>query len=113
MVSVICPKCPNCGAPVSNDSERCQYCNSPVIVSSFSAAQELPDLSKYTQAYKSALSSSPSDPAMNAAIGFCYLRLKMYSNALSAFQRAIDGGMMNSEIFFYSAVSLLNGKKHF
>ena len=37
----------------------------------------------------------------------------MYSNALSTFQRAIDGGVMNSEIFFYSAVSMLGGKKAF
>ena len=49
MVSMICP------APVGTDSEKCGYCNSPVIVSSFSSTLEIPDLSKYTQAYKSAL----------------------------------------------------------
>lgn len=113
MVKVLCPKCPNCGAPVSTDSERCEYCAAPVIITSFSSALELPDLSKYTQAYKSALSSAPADSALNAAMGFCYMRLKMYSNALESFSRAIDGGVMNSEVFFWAGVCCLGGKKAF
>ena len=113
MVNVVCPKCPNCGAPVSPDSEKCSYCDSPVIITSFASALGVTDLSKYTQAYKSALSSSPDDPALNAAAGFCYLRLKMYGNALSSFQRAIDGGVINSEVFFWAGVCCLGGKKAF
>ena len=97
MVKVLCPKCPNCGAPVSTDAERCEFCGSPIIITSFASSLELPDLSKYTQAYKSALISAPANPSLNAAVGFCYMRLKMYSNALEAFRRAIDGGVMNSE----------------
>ena len=113
MVKVLCPKCPNCGAPVSTDAERCEFCGSPIIITSFASSLELPDLSKYTQAYKSALSSAPADPSLNAAVGFCYMRLKMYSNALEAFRRAIDGGVMNSEVFFWAGVCCLGGRKAF
>ena len=70
MVKVLCPKCPNCGAPVSSDSERCEYCASPVIITSF-------------------------------------------SSALESFSRAIDGGVMNSEVFFWAGVCCLGGKKAF
>ena len=70
MVKVLCPKCPNCGAPISTDSERCEYCASPVIITSF-------------------------------------------SSALESFSRAIDGGVMNSEVFFWAGVCCLGGKKAF
>ena len=81
---------------MSPDAEKCGY-----------------DLSKYTKAYKSALSPSPADPSLNAAVGFCYMRLKMYSNALESFRRAIDGGVMNSEVFFWAGVCCLGGRKAF
>ena len=113
MVNVSCPKCPNCGAPVKTSSNECEYCGSAIIISSFSGAMWLPDLSKYTSAYKNALTSSPNDPSLNAAVGFCYMRLKMYSNALESFKRAIDGGVMNSEVFFWAGVCSLGGKKAF
>ncbi|MBQ7559811.1 MAG: zinc-ribbon domain-containing protein [Synergistaceae bacterium] len=113
MVNVICPKCPNCGAPVENDVKRCEYCNSPIIITSFADSFQLPDINKYTSAYKGALTSAPDDPNLNAAIGFCYMRLKMYSQARTCFQKAIDGGLINADTFFYTAVCLLDGKKAF
>ena len=113
MTRVICPKCPNCGAPVHTESNECEYCKSPLIITSFSEVLNLPDISKYTREYKNFLSSEPASPELNSAIAFCYLRLKMYPEAQISFQRAIDGGLMNSENFFYSAVSLLGGKKAF
>ena len=112
-MKAICPKCPNCGAPVETDANWCSYCNSPIIISSLAGALELPDINKYTSAYKNALSSAPNEPNLNAAIGFCYMRLKMYAQAQTCFQKAIDGGLMNSEIFFYMAVCMLDGKKAF
>ena len=113
MVNVICPKCPNCGAPVETDATRCEYCNSPIIITSFAGALELPDINKYTSAYKGALTSAPDDPNLNAAIAFCYMRLKMYGQAKNSFQKAIDGGLINADTFFYMAVCLLDGKKAF
>ena len=113
MINVTCPKCPNCGAPVKTSANECEYCGSEIIITTFTGAMNLPDLSKYTSAYKSALRDSPDDPSLNAAVGFCYMRLKMYGDALKSFQRAIDGGMMNSEVFFCSAVCCLGGKKAF
>ncbi|MBQ8693319.1 MAG: hypothetical protein IJ520_09260 [Synergistaceae bacterium] len=112
-MQAICPKCPNCGAPVETDAARCEYCKSPIIISSFAGALELPDINKYISAYTNALNSAHGSPQLNAAIGFCYMRLKMYAQAQTCFQKAIDGGLMNSEIFFYMAVCMLDGKKAF
>ena len=112
-MKAICPKCPNCGAPVETDAVRCEYCSAPIIITSFAGALELTDINKYTSAYKNSLTSAPDDPNLNAAIGFCYMRLKMYAQAQTCFQKAIDGGLMNSEIFFYTAVCMLDGKKAF
>jgi tetratricopeptide (TPR) repeat protein len=43
----------------------------------------------------------------------CYLKLKLFDKALSAFENAIEDNFDNSETFFYTAVSLLGGKKAF
>lgn len=100
MTRVICPKCPNCGAPVNNNSNKCEYCKSPLIITSFSEVLNLPDISKYTREYKNFLSPTPASPELNSALAFCYMRLKMYSEAQIFFQHAIEGGLMNPEIFF-------------
>ena len=110
---VKCPKCPNCGAPVETDAERCGYCNSPIIITSFADSFQLPDIGRYASAYKSALSSAPDDPNLNAAMAFCHMRLKMYGQAKTCFQKAIDGGLINADTFFYMAVCMLDGKKAF
>ena len=43
----------------------------------------------------------------------CYLKLKMYDKALGAFEKAIEDNFDDSEIYFYAAICLLNGKKAF
>ena len=47
------------------------------------------------------------------SVAMCYLKLKLYDKALLAFEKAIENDIDNSEVYFYSAVCLLKGKKAF
>lgn len=43
----------------------------------------------------------------------CYLKLKLFDKALSAYEKAIEDNFDNSEIYFYAAICLLKGQKAF
>lgn len=107
--------CPGCGAPVSLNQQVCEYCDRPVIISSFNSVygMSLTDINKYKNSYTNALQNSPDNPLINSSIAMCYLKLKLYDKALKAFETAIEDNFDNSETYFYAAVSLLKGKKAF
>ena len=63
--------------------------------------------------YKQGLSIDPNNRELNNSIGMCYLKLKLYDNALRAFAKAIEENFDNSETFFYAAICLLKGQKAF
>jgi len=71
------------------------------------------DINKYVSSYKKILSEAPIDPSINLSIAMCYLKLKLYRQALINFEKAIENNFDNSETYFYAAVSLLQGKKAF
>lgn len=73
----------------------------------------MPQVNKYAQTYRKALSENPDNIELNNSIAMCYLKLKLYDKALSAFELAIKENFDNSETFFYAAVCLLKGKKPF
>ena len=43
----------------------------------------------------------------------CYLKLKLYDKALTAFEKAMEDNFDNPETFFYAAICVLSGKKAF
>jgi tetratricopeptide (TPR) repeat protein len=43
----------------------------------------------------------------------CYIKLKLFDKAVSAFEIAMEDNFDNPETFFYAAISLLGGKKAF
>ncbi len=107
--------CPGCGASVTIDQKICEYCNRPIIISSFNsvASMPMPEINKYANAYRKELVKRPDNIELNKSIAFCYLKLKMYDKALSAFEKAIENNFDDSELYFYAAVCVLNGKKAF
>lgn len=113
--SVIALTCPGCGARVSIDQKVCQYCQAPVVISTFTsvASMSILNLNKYTRAYKQALSEHPENVDLNKSLAMCYLKLKLYRQANLAFEKAIAVNFDDSEIFFYAAITALNGKKAF
>ena len=114
-MEIISLSCPNCGAPVSTRQNNCEYCQSPVIITSFTniADMPLPQISKYADSYKKTLAENPDSQDLNLSIGICYLRLKMYEKASASFEKAMEDNFDNPEPFFLAAVSLLRGKKPF
>ena len=113
MVEVIRLKCPTCGQPLSMDMKECPSCMGPVVITSFHSIQSFPPLklNKYAAEYKSALREDPSNTALNLSVAM--FKLKLYSNALPFFEKAIVDNFDNSEAYFYAAVCLLQGKKPF
>lgn len=113
--TVIEMNCPGCGARVSTGQSECEWCHKPIIISTFNSvySMPMPEVNKYAGAYKKALSENPDDQALNNSIAMCYLKLKLYDKALSAFEKAMEDNFDNSETFFYAAICLLKGRKAF
>lgn len=107
--------CPGCGAPVSINQKVCEYCDRPILISSFNSvySMSLTDINKYKKSYTQALGENPDNPQINSSIAMCYLKLRLYDKALESFEKAIEDDFDNSETYFYAAVSLLKGKKAF
>ncbi len=107
--------CPGCGAPVSRSDKNCGFCEREIIISSFTTLSNLApaELNKYAAAYKTMAESEPLDPGINTSLGFCYLKLRVFERAHSAFEVAISQSVGNPDAYFYTAVCLLNGGKAF
>lgn len=114
-VKVLEVQCCNCGATVTPDTEICEYCVQPVTISTFNSVSqmEMPSINNYIRSYRKNLASDPSDMSANKAMAYCYLKLKMYDEALSFFEKAIIDNFDDSEVYFYAAVCCLKGKKAF
>lgn len=113
--TVIEMNCPGCNAPVSVGQKECDYCHSPIVISTFNSVytMPMPQVNKYAAAYRKALSENPDDQSLNTSIAMCYLKLKLYDKATEAFEKAVEDNFDNSETFFYAAICLLQGKKAF
>jgi tetratricopeptide (TPR) repeat protein len=112
---VIDLNCPGCGGGVSTSQKQCNFCGRPIVITSFNDIQSFSplDLNKYASNYRKALADNPDNDALNMSVAMCYLRLKLYDKALPAFEKAIEDNFDNAETFFYTAISLLKGKKAF
>ncbi|MBE5861923.1 MAG: hypothetical protein IKQ25_09150 [Lachnospiraceae bacterium] len=106
--------CPGCGFPVEIGMKECPA-GHPLNISTFTSVYDmpLPLVNKYTNTYQKDLVNDPSNKELNHSIGICYLKLKLYDKAISAFERAMEDNFDNSETFFYAAIALLRGKKAF
>jgi tetratricopeptide (TPR) repeat protein len=113
--SVVNLACPSCGAPAQTSTTTCLFCRRPIVISTFTAVADmsLPDINKYAKAYRSALAENPQNQVLNNSLGMCYVKLKLYEKAISAFEKALEEDVENSETMFYAAVVLLKGKKAF
>lgn len=106
--------CPGCGFPVEIGMKECPA-GHPLNISTFNSVYNMPMpmVNKYANTYKKDLINDPDNKELNNSIGICYLKLKIYDKALLAFEKAMEDNFDNSEIFFYAAICLLQGKKAF
>jgi tetratricopeptide (TPR) repeat protein len=107
--------CRSCGAPADIGQTKCSFCKQPVLISTFNSvySMPMPMVNQYAATYREALQSEPDAKDLNACVAMCYLKLKLYDKALSAFEKAMEDNFDNSETFFYAAICLLGGKKAF
>ncbi len=107
--------CPGCGARVSTGQKECEFCHKPIVISTFNSvyAMPMPEVNKYANAYRKALTENPENQDLNTSVAMCYLKLKIYDKASEAFENALEGNFDNSEAFFYAAICQLGGKKAF
>ena len=114
-MEVIILKCPNCGAAVSTEQTKCQYCKKPVLIQRYEEAAEMPalQLNKYAAAYRKTLEENPNNREINLSIGACYLKLKMYDKALESLEKAMQDNFEDAEPYYLGAVALSQGRKAF
>lgn len=114
-VQVVNITCPGCGSAISISQKTCEWCNNPVVVSTFNSVYDMPDpmAFKYASIHSKNLALDPNNKDINTTIAMCFLKLKNYTKALEAFERAMENNFDNAEIFFYAAICLLEGKKAF
>lgn len=105
--------CPSCGASVSVDAIKCEYCNSPLVISEFRSFWGMGE--EFAQKYVNFYSENVMGDnfAIVYSAGMCYLKLRLFDRAYNCFDKAISLNRNNSEAYFFVAISLLNGKKPF
>lgn len=116
MVQVLNLKCSNCGDALTERQTVCESCMQPVVIKHMSSLagltpQELNKRGRLMgqEAQKGGEFSSDA----NFTAGCCFLRLRLFDQALPRFERAFNEDMDNAEAYFYAAVSLLKGRRPF
>lgn len=114
-MEIISIKCPNCGASITTQTKKCEYCTSDIMVKSFRAlsTMPLPQVNKYMATYRTAAADHPDHNDINTSIGMCFLRLKKYDQALDAFEKAQADNFEDATPFFYAAIARSKGRKPF
>lgn len=114
-IQVTTLSCPTCGASIELSQKNCEYCGNALVISSFQSVESMPApmVSKHISSYRQALTQDPDNQDLNTSVAMCFLKLKQYELALAAFEKAMPMNFDNSEVFFYAAVCLLQGKKPF
>ncbi|MDO5297109.1 MAG: hypothetical protein Q4F00_10875 [bacterium] len=107
-------KCPSCGWPLELGMTECPA-GHPVYITTFNSIDDLPlpQISRYARVYRQNQAVAPFDQGINKSLAFCYLKLKLYDQALKAFAKAISDNFDDSETYFYAAIATLKGKKAF
>lgn len=115
MVEVVELKCPGCGARVNINQKECEWCHSPIIVSSMSEIFKMSaaNVSKYSKSYESDLKENPDNAELNNSLAMCYLKMGFYDKALEKFDKAIEQDLNNPATYLYAAVCVLAGRKPF
>ncbi len=111
-VQVTVMRCPSCGGTVDTVNKVCEYCGNTLMITSFNsvASMPMPQIGKHIASYQQALTQEPDNRELNTSVAMCFLKLKQYDHALEAFEKAMPYNFDNSEVFFYAAVCLLQGK---
>ena len=108
-------ECPGCGFPVAIGTTKCPKCQREITIRTFNdiSAFSPMELNKQNRSYKKAFAGNQDNPDLNMSMAFVDLKLKLYDEAISHFQKAMEEEFDNPDLYFYGAVALLRGKKAF
>ena len=118
LVSVVNLKCSNCGERLSESMSRCPSCDQPVVIKKVSSLFGLSSLELQTRSRlmdREVMSGQSGDLASDAdfTAGCCFLRLKLFDQAIERLGKAVDSNPCNVDALFCMAVAALRGKKAF
>ncbi len=117
--------CASCGAGITPQDRKCEYCGRAVVIKQFSSLKTASpgDIMLLAKQYEAGniteacqvhdVGKKIPEHANFFTLGCCYLRLGLYDKALINFEKAMDYGSDNPENYFLSAIALLKGKKPF
>ncbi|MDP4281078.1 MAG: tetratricopeptide repeat protein [Bacteroidota bacterium] len=113
MAKVKILQCSGCGANLSPDNNRCEYCGSVNLITAevnpFKLEPELKN--KYSSYYREKATADPKDVSALYSVGLFYLELKNYELAVKNFSEAISQSPDNPDVYYYYAIALNGGKK--
>ena len=97
--------CTSCGASLSPKAMRCDFCDNLNIITKESSPLKLnPLLSKQYLG-----SDELSKDLFNSAL--LHINLKNYEIAKKLLEKEIENNPMNADAYYYSAISIINGKR--
>ena len=106
-------QCKGCGSPLDRDTlKECPYCGSANFIKSEVNPLKMTSVmaQKYVSFFKNKSKENPKDTNSLFAMGLLYLGLKNYELAQRNFKEAIDLSPMEADVYYYYALSLVDGK---
>ena len=97
--------CSSCGASLSPNAMKCEFCDNINIVTKESSALNLNAL--LSKQYLA--SEQLSKDFLNS--GLLHINLKNYEIAKKLFKKEIENNPMNADAYYYSAISIISGKR--
>ncbi|MCB0539326.1 MAG: hypothetical protein KDE33_17560 [Bacteroidetes bacterium] len=106
-------QCNGCGANLSPDNTKCIYCQSENIVVSNNHPLNVEEkqAKKIANYFKAQVRENPTDGEALFALGMFYLNLKLYDLAIKNFESAITQLPDEADVYYYYALSLIQGKR--
>ncbi len=106
-------QCPQCTAPAPQHAERCRYCGSYFRIRNLTQLKEASDdaLRLYIKKYRDAVAADPENGQAYLSLGLCFLRLGLHKEALENFQKACDLIPDSADIYYFTSIAMLGGKR--
>ncbi len=104
-------RCKNCTAPLPAGTTTCPKCHAVNLVQSEVNPLQLPSnlTNDYIEFFKQQTEANPKDTNALFGMGLVYMGLKNYELAQRNFKLAVDQSPLESDIYYYFALSLFEG----
>ena len=104
-------RCKNCTAPLPAGTTTCPKCHAVNLVQSEVNPLQLPSnlTNDYIEFFKQQTDANPKDTNALFGMGLVYMGLKNYELAQRNFKLAVDQSPLESDIYYYFALSLFEG----